>query len=231
MSAEDSEITDVGALRVVPPATGVDLWIVCLAENDLVADSFLDDKSERERSARILVPARRRLYVFRRACRQHVLRQYLSSWRIEHSPEGKPYIVGSPRPPLHFSASSSREFCAIAVSAGEVGIDIVASSSRVDLSGICAWFVLGFEVPAACPEAVKLASGRWHWARFEARLKLRGGQLFDALTHRAPDRGSAPCHEIVVATESHVCAIARSVPFRLTRLEMLPFAKVAAYAT
>ena len=91
----------MGALRAVPPAPSVDLWIVCLAENDTVSESLLADDGERARLSRILVPARRRSFLFRRVVRRHVLGQYLSGWRIEHTPEGKPHIAGAP--PLHFS--------------------------------------------------------------------------------------------------------------------------------
>lgn len=193
----------------------------------MVADKFLADDSEKARSARILVPARRRSFLFRRAARRHVLRQYLNDWQLEHTPEGKPQIFGAP---LHFSASNSLDLCAVAVSAGEVGVDIVASSSSLDLSRLCARYVPRFVEPAMCPEAVRQATGRWHWAQFEARLKLHGERLFDALTSPAAESGTTHCHEVVIAAASYVCAVARSVPFRLARLEILPFAKVTANA-
>ena len=76
---------------------------------------------------------------------------------------------------------------------------------------------------------MRQTSGRWHWAQFEAWLKLSGGRLFDALTAFAKEPDSKYCNQVVISAANYVCAIARPVPFHLTRLEILPFAKVTAY--
>lgn len=227
MSAGDWGITDAGALRAVPPSPDVDLWIACLGEDDMVADRLVE-KDERLRAAGILVPARRRAFLFRRAVRRHVLDQYSRTWRIQRSRTGKPRLAGA-KVPLHFNTSGSQLVCAVAVSAGEVGVDIAATPAAVDLAALCARFVPGFAEPADAPGPVRRSAGQWQWTRFEAALKLRGGLLFDALTQRGgqcPERHG----EVLVAGPDFVCAVARAVPFRLARLEILPFAKVAAHA-
>lgn len=227
MSAGDWGITDARALRAVPPAPDVDLWIAWQGEDDMVADGLVAE-DERVRAARILVPARRRAFLFRRAVRRHVLDQYAKTWRVKRMGDGKPRLAGTP-PPLHFSASSSRHVCAVAVAAGEVGVDIAATAAPVDLASLCARFVPSFAEQENAPGPVRRTTGLWQWTRFEAALKLRGELLFEALTRRGgqcPERHG----ELLVSGSDFVCAVARPVPFRLAGLEILPFAEVGAHA-
>jgi hypothetical protein len=226
MSAGDWGSTDAGALRAVPPAPDIDLWIACLGEDDMAAEDLVAE-GERARAARILVPARRRAFLFRRAVRRHVLDQYSKTWRVERMRDAKPRLAGTP--PLHFNASSSQHVCAVAVATGEVGVDIAATPAPVDLAWLCARFVPGFAEPENGPGRVRRAAGQWQWTRFEAALKLRGELLFDALARRGGQCPERHC-ELLVSGPGFVCAVARPVPFRLAGLEILPFAEVAAHA-
>lgn len=205
----------------VPPTDRVDLWIVRLAEADVVEARFVA-RGERAQAARIRVPARRRHFLFRRAVRRHVLGRYLPIWRIEHGPAGKPRVAGAP---LGFGASGAQWLCAVAVAAGEVGVDIVAAEGAVDLAELCARYVPGGGAPDDVPEACRRAAAMRRWARFEAGIKLDGGALFDALANA--DARPAAHADLVVATRDFACAVARPVPFRLARLEILPFAEIA----
>jgi hypothetical protein len=228
MSVAGWEITEAGILRTVPPFPDVDLWIACLAEDDVIGDYLGADDGERVRASRIVVPARRRSFLFRRAVQRNVLGKYLKAWQVEHGGADKPRLGGAV-PPLHFSASSSGRFCAVAISAEEVGVDIAATEGRVALAGLCKRFVAGFTEPPDIPDAVRRRAGQWSWTRFEAGLKLRGEPLLDALTGRA----EPPCGrqaDLMVAGADFVCAVAKAVPFRLALLEFLPFMRIAARA-
>lgn len=228
MSVADLAITDPGALLAVPPSHGVDVWIVYLEEDDMLAESLVVDEADKVRLSRIIPPARRRRFLFRRAVQRHVLGRYAGSYRIRRSPSGKPHIVGADRE-IHFNASSSQDYCAVAVSSGAVGIDIVAASIGVDLADMCARFVPAFKLAedASCTEAAKRNAGMWHWSRFEAAIKLRGGTLSHALTRTTRSR---PAAEFVVSEPGFVCAVSKAVPFCLTRFAALSFADVVANA-
>ena len=212
------------ALSRPPPASSL-LWIVCLAENDTVSESLLADDGERARlSPSLSEPGGVR------SCFDGGAAARLGPFeRLAN----RAYPGGQAAHSRSAAASLQLEQLARVLRGGRFGGRGRRRHRRPSTGVDCrAWRAVcpGFVGPAGCPEAVRQLSGRWHWAQFEARLKLRGGRLFDALSALAEEPGSTYCHEVVVAAASYICAIARSVPFRLARLEILPFAKVGAYA-
>lgn len=221
----------------------IDLWLVTLGNADAPCAADLGDADERRRCERILVPARRRQFAFRRRALRYVLGRYLPRYSIEFPPTGKPFVRASTgRAGLDFSASSSGDVCAVCVSgAGETGVDVAAQPLAVDIADVVTRFMpraAGLAGSGLVPGAIAggSASYRQHlavmsWCRLEAYTKLYGRTLHEVLFEDPlgllPEVFAQGRHHVVaVANLDYVCVVAQCLPFQLANVHQIDFARI-----
>jgi 4'-phosphopantetheinyl transferase len=137
--------------------------------------------AERERAARFRHPADRDRFLAARAWRRQLLAAELDcapqDVPIVAEPGGKPRVEGSE---LCFSASRSAGSALFAVSwTGDVGVDVEAQRSDVDIEGIARRFFTASERRAleALPATARTAAAFGGWTRKEAYAKATGTGL------------------------------------------------------
>lgn len=212
----------------------VDVWIVKLADGDVLPENAVTGVDNKMRLSRILPPARRRRFVFRKSVEDYVLKHYAADYRIHRSETGKPFLSGS-NTALHFSASVSCDVASLAVSGDKVGVDIESAASKIDLYSLCDHYAvddanfggLGPWRKTAGPW--RKTAGMWRWCRFEAALKLHGQTLLNGLSGHAPPHAPPYAHDMVIAMPDFVCVVAKSHPFSLGHISVLPFDRIVAH--
>jgi hypothetical protein len=167
-----------------PAPSGVDVWIATLDEGDALSPEALGSTDDAARYKRIVPPARKRHFLFRRAVRKYVLDQYALKYGVKETRDQKPVLVTPGElTKVHFNTSASRQLCAIGVSDAPLGIDIEALPPRVNLAKICARFVPSPEEEdwALASEALERHLATSLWCRLEAYVKLHGTRLHTML--------------------------------------------------
>jgi len=166
-----------------PPAAGeIHVWRAGLdwapGALSAAADSLCPD--ERERAARLRLPAHRDAFVAARAFLRAVLARCLgadpAALRFGTTAHGKPYLVET-SVPLHFNLAHSGSVALLAVAVdAAVGIDVERVRTDLDLDGIARRFFRPEESAAleALPAARRTDAFFAVWTRKEALLKALG---------------------------------------------------------
>lgn len=133
--------------------------------------AVLDDE-ERDRVARLRCEEDRRSFVVAHAMRRIALGLALSvdpsDLRFSRGPHGQPLLVDAPAHAPQFSLSRSRGLVAVALAAGEVGIDVEAIRDGVDAALLQPYYSIE---PG---EVADDESFYVHWTALEAYWKARG---------------------------------------------------------
>lgn len=115
--------------------------------------------------------------------RREVLSRYSpvapADWRFANGDHGKPVVIGSPRP-LAFNFSDSRDWLAMAVSAGTpVGLDLEYCDSQRQVLKLARRCFSAAELAQlqACATGERVHSFYDYWTLKEAGIKARGGSL------------------------------------------------------
>lgn len=157
---------------------------VYIAEKNITFNSFdpwgvLCDV-EKKRADRFKFERDKQNFIVAHAVKRIILSKHLhsqpSSLKFEHSPMGKPNLVGFP---LHFNLSHSHGLVALSVSeCNPVGVDIEVMRDNVDAKGLAARFF-------ALAESKAIKGDRElfyrHWVAKEAILKAEGEGIAENL--------------------------------------------------
>jgi 4'-phosphopantetheinyl transferase len=169
----------------------VHVWRAELTEIDDRHALWLLDEDERERSERILDPARGRLWCRSRALLRELTGRYLAgdprAVTFTLGAHGKPAIAGAATE-LRFSVSHSDTVALYAFALGrDVGVDVQTRAPAGNLLGIARRAFEGDEAArlAGMAPVAQRSEFLALWARHEARVKCHGGGLGDqGASHR-----------------------------------------------
>ena len=212
---------------------GVDLWVVTLADTDIVTKKMLKKTEDLTRYEQIIPQKRRRHFLFRRVVRDFVLGQYVTNYAVEKDAAGKPYVIAQEsQHRIHFSASSSAEICVIGVSGEELGVDVESRRQHVDMVGICERFVPGFaQIKNQFGiECLLRQLAMCAWCRIESFVKLRGHTLHAMLLEKEELMSGwlQQSHhtDVVVSARDYVCAISQANPFDIRNIYTINFSNI-----
>ncbi len=204
-----------------------------LTGDEHVSETLLRQASDKERLAKIIPVKKKREFIFRRTALNYVLSQYLENYNIVSNEDEKPKLVtGNACQHIGFSLSASKNYCSIAVSSNDIGIDIEAIDTQVDITGICERFIPHFDHMldqlSLCGADTRAYSTIW-WCKLEAFTKLYGFGL-DKVIHDAKRMKEFVMrkysHERIVSTEKYVCAVSKKHEFTIDNIYKIPFERV-----
>lgn len=132
----------------------IDVWLVETGV-DVSATSLSDD--ERARAARFRFDEHRRRWIAAHVALREILSTYTDDVQFVLGEHGKPSLANGA---VHFNLSHSGDLAVVAVSDGEIGVDVEQIRDDFDYESIA---------PAPSREAFFRA-----WTRKEARLKATG---------------------------------------------------------
>jgi 4'-phosphopantetheinyl transferase len=187
---------------VETPSTTVDVWVWCVAVPEPVLSEL--DSDERARASRMASEELRRAFVNAHVGLRHVLSSYLgeksAALHFERelcvlcgNPHGRPVLNGSG---LQFSLSHTHEIAVLAVSDGQVGIDVEWTARVLDVEGLAQSVMT--EIELCRLRSLKSEERRdWFyelWTAKEAVAKLEGVGLGLPLTAWEVDNINAVVH-------------------------------------
>ncbi|MGO6747867.1 hypothetical protein ACCS93_36480 [Rhizobium ruizarguesonis] len=194
-------------LQSVSSCEKLEIAVISLSDHDHV-DLPLVETSDRLACQRIRPAQRRRLYHFRRASRDMLLKRRYENATILRDAEGHVRALLDGGVARYVSTSASGAICAIAISQNPVGIDIERADGHIDLVPL-----LDF-VAAPCAAALKSLppdiaafEARIAWTRLEAGLKQTGRGIHDYIVQGPARIAERKSNILVLATFDWVCAV------------------------